>query len=139
MIAGVAMKVVPKTLKVLFVVHFFADISFAVPLLVAPEYFLRVLGWTTVDPFAARLVAAALFGIGAESLLSRNAPSSSYRSMLSLKIIWSSMAIVGMLVTVIQYPGFRNMVSAALIAVFAVFNLIWSYWKVRLARQEEAG
>jgi uncharacterized membrane protein YqjE len=131
------MKEVPKILRTLFVVHFVADISFAVPLLVAPEFFLRMLGWTTVDPFAARLVAAALFGIGTESLLARNAPLASYLSMLSLKIIWSVMAIAGMGLTVIQYPRFRTAASAAFIAVFVVFNIVWSYWKIRLGRSEE--
>lgn len=131
------MKAVPKTLRVLFVVHFAADISFAVPLLIAPEFFLHTLGWTAVDPFATRLVAAALFGIGIESLLARNAPAASYRSMLSLKIIWSTMALVGMVLTVIQYPRFRILASAAFIAVFAVFNIVWTYWKIRLGNSEE--
>ena len=126
------MKEVPKILKALFVVHFAADIAFAVPLLLAPEAFLGLLGWTTIDPFAARLVAAALFGIGTESLLSRNAPVESYRSMLSLKIIWSSAAIAGMLLTVVQYPLFRGPAAFALIAVFVAFNIVWSYWRVKL-------
>jgi hypothetical protein len=129
------MNTVPGTLRALFVVHFIADVSVALPLLVAPEFSLALLGWTVVDPFAARLVAAALFGIGIESLLSRNAPPASFRSMLSLKIIWSSAAIAGMLLTVIQYPRFRNAASIALILIFVVFNIIWVYWKVRLSRE----
>ena len=132
------MNTVPKTLRTLFVVHFLADISFAVPLLFMPERFLSLLGWTVVDPFAARLVAAALFGIGTESLLSRNAPAESFRSMLSLKIIWSSAAILGMLVTIIQYPRFRMVTSFAFMLVFIVFNVVWVYWKRRLARHDAA-
>lgn len=128
------MNTVPKTLRTLFVVHFLADISFAVPLLIVPESFLSVLGWNVVDPFAARLVAAALFGIGTESLLSRNAPPESFRSMLSLKIIWSSAAILGMLLTIIQYPRFRMITSYAFMLVFIVFNIVWVYWKLRLDR-----
>jgi len=128
------MNTVPKTLRTLFVVHFLADISFAVPLLVVPELFLSVLGWSVIDPFAARLVAAALFGIGIESLLSRNAPPESFRSMLSLKIIWSSAAILGMLFTIIQYPWFRMVTSYAFMLVFIVFNIVWVYWKLRLDR-----
>jgi len=133
------MNTVPKTLRMLFVVHFLADIAFAVPLLLMPERFLSVLGWTVVDPFAARLVAAALFGIGTESLLSRNAPPESFRSMLSLKIIWSSAAVLGMLVTIIQYPRFRIVTSYAFMLVFIVFNIVWVYWKLRLARADSAG
>jgi len=45
---------------------------FAVPLFLFPDAFLRALGWTVVDPMAARGVAAALVAIGTQSLLSRN-------------------------------------------------------------------
>jgi NADH:ubiquinone oxidoreductase subunit K len=48
---------------------------------------LTLLGFQTVDPVASRLVAAALFGIGIESLLVRRAPLDRFVSMLSLKII----------------------------------------------------
>ncbi|MFH2112897.1 MAG: hypothetical protein ABIJ86_00150 [Spirochaetota bacterium] len=130
------MNTVTKTLRTLFVVHFLVDISFAVPLLFTPGRFLSLLGWTVVDPFAARLVAAALSGIGIESLLSRNAPAESFRSMLSLKIIWSSAAILGMLVTIIQYPRFRMVSSYAFMLVFIAFNIVWVYWKLRLSRSD---
>jgi hypothetical protein len=87
-----------------------------------------------VDPFTARLVAAALFGIGIESYLSRNASPDSYRSMLDLKIIWSTAAVVGMVLTVWQYPSFRIIPAFLFIAVFAVFNAVWTYWRIRLGR-----
>lgn len=122
----------PAALKRWFVVHFVADVVFAVPLLLFPHTFLSALGWSIVDPFAARLVAAALFGIGIESFLARHAPLSSYRSMITLKIIWSSAAILGMAVTVLQYPTFRAPASYLLIAIFVGFNIVWLYWKRRL-------
>lgn len=130
------MTTVPKTLRTLFVIHFLADISFAIPLLVIPERFLTFLGWTVADPFAARLVAAALFGIGIESLLSRNATPESFRSLLNLKIIWSSAAILGMLVTIVQYPRFRMVSSYTFMLVFIIFNIVWVYWKRRLAKAQ---
>lgn len=55
---------VPSSLKRWFVFHFTADITFAVPLMVVPVSFLNFFGWSTVDPIATRIVAAALFGIG---------------------------------------------------------------------------
>jgi len=82
------MNTVPKTLRMLFVVHFLADIAFAVPLLFIPELFLSLLGWTVVDPFAARL--------------------------------------------------FRMVTSYAFMLVFSVFNIVWVYWKLRLARIDPA-
>jgi len=64
---------VPKSLRVWFVIHFVADLLFALPLFFAPVFTLKLFGWETVDPATSRLVAAALFGIGIESLLGRNA------------------------------------------------------------------
>ncbi len=61
-----------------FVVHFVLDVVAAVPLFVTPTQLLGWLGWNAVDPISTRLVAAALFGIGIESYLGRNAgPNSS--------------------------------------------------------------
>ncbi len=70
---SVMSKSVPNALRIWFVIHFIADISFALPMFLFPIKFLSLLGWINVDPIAARLVAAALFGIGIESLLGRNA------------------------------------------------------------------
>ena len=53
---------VPTILRVFFMIHFFVDIVFAIPLFFIPIRFLEFAGWTTVDPVTARLVAAALFG-----------------------------------------------------------------------------
>jgi len=129
------MREVPGALKACFVVHFAADIAFAVPLLLVPDAFLSALGWSLVDPFAARLVAAALFGIGIESLLSRNARPEAYLSLLRLKILWSSAALIGMALTVVQVPGFRTPIAFLLLAVFAGFNVLWVYWRTRLQRE----
>ena len=123
---------VPNALKRWFVVHFVVDVVFAVPLLVAPRLFLGALGWSVVDPFSARLVAAALFAIGIESFLARHASVASYCSMITLKIIWSTAAILGMGLTVVESPAFRTPASYLLIGVFVGFNVVWVYWKKRL-------
>src|SRR5216683_1878366 len=89
---------VPRSLRSWFVVHFWADILFAVPLFFAPRLFLGLLGWPAVDPIATRLVAAALFGIGIQSLLGRAEDAATFRALLNLKIIpvlrrsWSAMS-----------------------------------------------
>lgn len=128
------MDTVPQGLRSWFVAHFAADIAFALPLLLAPREFLTLLGWTSVDPFAARLVAAALFGIGGESFLSRKAPADAYRAMLRLKLIWSGSALIGMSLTLIQFPAYRLPASYALIVIFALFYALWLYWLRRLNR-----
>jgi len=120
---------VPDSLRFWFVVHFVADIIFAIPLLLIPEKVLPLVGWHTVDPIATRLVGAALMGIGIESLLGRNANLEVYRAMLNLKIIWASSAVVAIaLGTAIS----GILVGWIILIVFAAFLGIWIYYRVKL-------
>jgi hypothetical protein len=112
-----------------FVVHFLADIVVAIPLLIAPAAFLRALGWTTVDPVAARMVAAALAGIGVESLLCRNDSIDVFRAMLRLKCIWSAAAVAGLTFSIAQGAP---PVTWAVLAVFVTFAAVWNYYRLRL-------
>jgi hypothetical protein len=116
---------VPLALRRWFVVHFIADWLVAIPLFFAPEAFLGLCGWTTVDPFAARGVAAALFAIGAQSFLDRSAGVASFRTMLSLKVIWATFASAGFLWGSLQGG---HVMTWAFFAVFAGFDLLWIYW-----------
>lgn len=118
-----------------FVLHFFLDVFFAIPLMAAPEFTLRVFGWQSIDPFSTRLVAAALFGIGIESYLGRKAGVESYIGMLNLKIIWSLAASVGLAISLLQGAQGRPLVGWILLIIFVSFNLIWVYWRQRLVRQ----
>lgn len=124
---------VPPLLRASFVVHFVADLLFAVPLFLAPEVVLRLFGWTHVDPLSARLVAAALFGIGIESWLGRNASVEVFRQMLNLKIIWSATATVGLVASMLTMAA-PPPLGWAVVAIFGVFHLIWLGWRVRLGR-----
>ncbi len=120
---------VPKSLRFWFVVHFWADIAFAVPLLLVPVQMLTVFGWSVIDPLTARLVGAALVGIGVESLLGRNASLDSFRTMLRLKVLWSLSANFGIALTIWQGAP-----PAAWLfqGIFAFFSSLWIYWAVRL-------
>lgn len=120
---------VPKALRAWFVVHFVADIAFALPLLVAPAAFGALLGFTQIDPVTARLVGAALVGIGTESLLCRNEGRERYQTMLRLKVLWSSTAWIGLAVSALQ--GAPPM-TWGLSAIFISFCALWSYWAWRL-------
>jgi hypothetical protein len=122
---------IPLSLRRWFVVHFVADILFAVPLFVAPEATLRFLGWSMVDPVATRLVAAALFGIGIQSLIGRNEAPDAFRAMLNLKIIWSAAATVGLLWS--QLEGGPPMAWPILV-VFAGFHVVWVRYRLTLGR-----
>ena len=126
---------VPRALRRWFVVHFVVDWAFALPLLVVPVAFLRALGWTVVDPMAARGVAAALVGIGTQSLLSRNAGAAVYRELLSLKIVWSSTATLGFAWTTLTTGP---PVGWVFVVIFALFTVLWLYWWRRLANEAGA-
>ncbi len=113
-----------------FILHFLIDILFAVPLFLIPETFLGLFDWQPVDPVAARLVAAALFGIGIESLLGRNGTQESFKAMLNLKIIWSVGAIGGLGLSLFQ--GQSNLLLLIILGFFIVFNVLWIYWRLQL-------
>ncbi len=120
---------VPVSLRRWFVFHFVADIMFAVPLLLAPAAFLRALGWAEVDPVTARMVGAALAGIGVESYLCRNDGIETFRSMLRLKCIWSGAAVVGLASSIAQ--GAPRLAWVVL-AIFVAFGALWNTYRLRL-------
>ena len=124
----------PAALKRWFVLHCVVDLLVALPLFVAPREVLGLLGWQAVDPFAARLAAAALFGIGVESWLGRNAGRESFRGMLQLKIIWSGFATVGLAWSVIEGGLRYPWIGWMLVGVFAAFHALWWHWRIRLER-----
>lgn len=124
--------IVPRVLKKWFVVHFAADVLFAVPLLMFPNTFLSLLGWQTIDPFATRIVAAALFGIGIESFLGRHSDARTYKNMLNLKIIWSGAAIIGICLTLFQARGASPVAQWIVLMVFIVFHMLWIMWRIRI-------
>jgi len=123
---------VPSSLRKWFIVHFIADITFAIPMFVFPVAFLSFLGWQQVDPITSRMVAAALFGIGIESLLSRNSSRESFQTMLSLKIIWSSAAIIGVAMGLLSGLFTIAAVGISILIIFILFNILWTYWFIQL-------
>jgi ADP-ribose pyrophosphatase YjhB (NUDIX family) len=123
------MKKVPQSLRTWFFVHFLVDIVIALPLIVAPEAFLSLLNWGVIDPIAARLVGAALFAIGVESLWMKDSTLPAYLSMLRLKILWSSAGLIALLFGVLQQASSSAWIF---IGMFTVFLCVWVYYKVRL-------
>jgi len=122
---------VPPALRTWFVIHFWADVLVAVPLFFAPVWSLELLGWEAVNPYTARIVAAALFGIGIESLLGRNADLSAFVAMLNLKVIWSGVTLYGILWTIIEHGQDRPFGSWLILGTFALFHSVWVYWRLR--------
>ena len=126
---------VPPGLRACFVMHFWADILFALPLFVAPVAVLEMLGWQQVDPYTARLTAAALFGIGIESLLGRNGTVEAFKVMLNLKVIWSATATIGIAWSLCDAVQGRPVFGWVVLAIFGCFHLLWVYWRLRLRRE----
>jgi hypothetical protein len=126
---------VPLTLRRWFVVHFIVDLALGLPLLFAPALLLRALGWTAIDPPAARLVGAALLGIGGQSFLGRNAGVETYIVMLNLKLIWSFAAITGLLISIGE--GAPSAVWAVL-SLFLVFAGVWTHHRIRFKQLASA-
>jgi hypothetical protein len=122
-------------LRTWFVIHFWADILFAIPLFIAPESVLSLFGWQAVDPVAARSVSAALFAIGIESYLCRNAGTEVFKAMLNLKIIWSFAATLGLLIALVMGTHGRPLMLWLIFLTFVSFHVLWVYWRTRLARE----
>jgi len=123
---------VPQALRNWFIIHFWADILFAIPMFVIPVAFFELLGWKHVDPYTTRLTAAALFGIGIESYLGRNATAESFRTMLTLKVIWSATAVIGIAWTIVEAPQGRPPMAYGFLAIFIGFHILWQYWRRRM-------
>jgi len=123
------MKEVPNSLRMWFIVHFVVDIVIGIPLLLFPEIVMPLLGWTTVDPIASRVVGAALMGIGIESYLGRNGGVEVFRAMLNLKVIWSSSAILG--IGLGLWLG-GPQAGWLFMGIFVIFWVVWVYYSRRL-------
>ncbi|CAN5706086.1 hypothetical protein BH11MYX2_BH11MYX2_27970 [soil metagenome] len=120
---------VPVSLRRWFVIHFVADVAAAVPLFIAPVWVLQLLGWSAVDPIATRLAAAALFAIGIESYVGRNASVDVFRGMLNLKVIWSAFAAIGVLWSQLQGGPPAGW---GVFAIFAGFHIVWLRYRLLL-------
>ena len=126
---------IPQSLRRFFVVHAAVDLVIGVPLMLAPETFLRALGWSSVDPASARLVAAALLAIGGKSLAARHAGSETYRTLLDVKLLWSSAAILGLILSI---GDGAPAACWAFLAVFVAFFGVWTHYRIRMKQMARA-
>lgn len=114
--------IVPRSLRRWFIIHFVVDVLVALPLIVAPHWFLASLGFEVGSTVPARLLGAALFAIGAFSFLMRNTGVEAYRLFLSFKILWSATAIFTLLVALIAgAPA----VTWLTVLIFVIFLAVW--------------
>ena len=119
---------VPRSLEHWFVIHFIVDVLFGLPLLLAPEWTLHLFGFPAVELLTTRLVGAALLGIGGVSLIVRQKSSSRevYNTLLSLKLIWSWAAILGIFMTILETG---QKVLWLFLLIFVFFFLLWGWYQ----------
>ncbi len=127
-----------KYLRAWFVIHFILDTTFAIPLFIAPEKFLALFGWSTIDPITSRIVAAALFGIGIESFLARNSNAEGFAGILNLKIIWSFVASLGIFLSLVQSHFANKRVGLTFLGIFVFFHILWIYYRKKIGNSNEA-
>ena len=115
-----------------FVVHFVVDVVVAIPLMLVPGKILSLLG-IEGGVSLARIVAAALLGIGIESWFGRRASKESLLGMLRLKIVWSGMAVLALGWGMVDRE-LDLLVGGSLVGVFIAFNLLWTYWFIKIRK-----
>ncbi|UYP47400.1 hypothetical protein NEF87_003685 [Candidatus Lokiarchaeum ossiferum] len=122
----------PNGLKIAFKIHFLIDYLIALPLFLFPVQMLNLFGWDSIDPVASRISAAALFGIGGISLVAQKSSLEIYEILLKLKLIWSAGAIIGILISIIQFSMFNSFILWLFFTTFLGFNIVWVYWIKKL-------
>jgi cation transport ATPase len=116
-------------LKKLFVLHFIIDYIVALPLMLAPVATMSFFGWNNPEPVATRLVAAALMGIGGISFIARDADAAAYRHMLTMKLIWSGAAVLGLAFSIMEgAPSF----TWVFLLIFTAFFGIWFLFRMKI-------
>lgn len=100
---------------------------FGIPLLFFPQIILNLFGFFSQEYIMARLVGAALIGIGGSSVFAKT--KENYDILLTLKVIWSISALIGLLISfLVTYQK----TILIFIFIFGIFSSVWVYYKVRL-------
>lgn len=123
------MKSVPKSLRVWFMVHFAVDMLFGLPLLFAPEWILGFFNVPVVATLTARLVGAALVGIGGISLIAKDDSIDTFRTLLTMKILWSVAAMVAIALYIAEGG---DCIVWFIFATFLMFNVVWTCYRIKL-------
>jgi hypothetical protein len=120
---------IPKSLRIWFIIHFIIDMLFAIPLLFFSAWTLNLFGFSLENLLFARLVGAALIGIGGASFLVRDKPKNVYLTLIDLKILWSLAAILAIIWSIIEGAPKTTWLF---LAIFVGFSIVWQYYKIKL-------
>jgi hypothetical protein len=120
---------IQHSLKIWFIIHFIVDMLFGIPLLLVPNWFLTLFHLPVTELLFPRLVGAALIGIGVNSLLMHRAGVTAYQSMLNLKIVWASAAILAIVLTLLTKT---LLILWVILITFIIFLTVWIYYRVKM-------
>ena len=123
------MKKVSSFLRTWFIIHFILDYIFGIPLLLFPGWTLQLFGFSDVEVLTARLVGAALLGIGGISFIAKEKNKEIYQVLLKLKIIWSGAAILGITITMIEGAPVATWLF---LGIFTFFFVLWNWFLRKL-------
>ncbi len=123
------MREVPQSLRIWFVIHYLVDMVFAIPLIFFTAKLLTSLSFGTENLILARLVGAALIGIWGTSFIMYKKSIEAYRTMLTLKLVWSGSAILAITISLLEAQLGILWLS---LLIFIVFFSIWAYYLFKL-------
>lgn len=124
---------IPAGLRTAFLVHSIIDLAVAIPLMISPQKSLEMIGWDDpIDPVATRLVAAALLA-GSRSAFKPIESIESYKSILGIKLIWSTAAIIGLVWSIKEGSSTKAYLP---LGAFGIFWGIWNYWRWKLNKAD---
>lgn len=123
------MKTISKSLKAWFLIHFALDYLFGIPLLFAAAWTVSLFGFSTENLLFARMIGAALLGIGGISFIAHKANREVYKNLLTMKLIWSGTAIIALSISL--YEGAPK-AAWLFFGIYAFFFLLWLYYQKKI-------
>jgi len=127
---------VPAALRTWFAAHALVAVTIGLPLVLAPAPVLALLQWAPGDPGLARLLGACWVSLGVASWRTRGAGVEVMRALLSLKALWSALAIVGALGAI---GGGAPGAAWVLLFLSLIFLGIWVHYGIVFRRLASAG
>jgi hypothetical protein len=140
-----------KALRYTFLVHTVVAVVFSLLLLIIPGKFLDVigwqgmlqeLGWENTDPFASRLLGAAMLGLAWSSFRGWQATAWTQVAILvEMEAVFTVLSCAGLLRHLIPRaidPGWFPAIGWLVFAGFAVFAIAWIYFLVKREAREPA-
>lgn len=123
------MKKISKSLETWFLIHFALDYLFGIPLLFAAAWTTSLFGFSTENLLFARMIGAALLGIGGISFIAHKAGIEVYKNLLTMKLIWSGTAIIALIISIVEGAPKATWLF---FGIYAFFFFLWLYYRRKI-------